>query len=66
VDVTAGDTFYIDYGVQVKTEQTTTLSQNKPSSLLGIIGALFLLVGIGLGVYVWSVARRSKPTTSRI
>jgi hypothetical protein len=31
---------------------------SKRSPLLGIVGALFLLAGIGMGVYVWSLMRK--------
>jgi LysM repeat protein len=58
VDVTAGDIIYIDYGAQEKTAPGTEVPQNKPSALLGIIGAAFLLVGIGIAIYVWSLMRR--------
>ena len=58
VDVIAGDIVYIDYGAQVKIAPEAALPQNKPSSLLGIIGAAFLLAGIGMGMYVWSLLRR--------
>ena len=58
VDVTAGDIIYIDYGAQVKTTPGTEVPQNKPSSLLGIIGGAFLLAGIGIAVYVWSLLRK--------
>jgi len=57
-DVTAGDIAYINYGAQVKTVTAADIPQNKPSSLLGIIGAVFLLAGIGMGVYVWSLLRK--------
>jgi hypothetical protein len=57
VEVAPGDTAYVDFGAQLKT--TVATSQPKgPSPLFGIIGALFLLGGIGLGVYAWSILRR--------
>ena len=58
VDVTAGDIAYIDYGAQVKTVPAVDTSRNKPAPLLGIIGAVFLLAGIGMAVYVWSMLRK--------
>jgi hypothetical protein len=58
VDVTAGDIAYIDYGAQVKAVPAVEPSRNKTSPLLGIIGALFLLAGIGIAVYVWSMLRK--------
>jgi LysM repeat protein len=58
VDVTAGDIAYIDYGAQVKTVTEANIPKNKPSSLLGIVGAVFLLAGTGMGVYVWRLMRK--------
>jgi len=58
VDVTAGDIAYIGYGAQFKTAAEANIPENKPSPLLGIIGAVFLLAGIGMGVYVWSLLRK--------
>lgn len=57
-DVNAGDTAFINYGAQVKTVPAAEIPQNKPSPLLGIIGAVFLLAGIGMGVYVWNLLRK--------
>jgi hypothetical protein len=58
VEVTAGDIVYIDYGAQAKTVPGVETPQKKPSSLLGIIGAVFLLAGIGIAIYVWSLMRK--------
>jgi hypothetical protein len=58
VDVTPGDLAYIDYGAQLKTIAQTNLPKNETSPLLGIIGTLFLLGGIGIGVYVWILMRK--------
>jgi hypothetical protein len=58
VDITAGDTYYIDFGVQSTTLAGTSTPKTKTSPLLGIIGAVFLLAGIGMGIYVWSLLRR--------
>lgn len=58
VNVTAGDIAFIDYGAQVKTVPAADTPRNKPSPLLGIIGAVFLLAGIGMAVYVWSILRK--------
>jgi LysM repeat protein len=58
VDVTAGDIAYIDYGAQVNTVAEANTPKNKTSPLLGIVGAVFLLAGIGMGVYVWRVMRK--------
>jgi len=58
VDVTAGDIAYIDYGTQVNTIAEANAPKNKTSPLLGIVGSVFLLAGIGMGVYVWRVMRK--------
>ncbi|HEX7568793.1 MAG TPA: hypothetical protein VF355_09545, partial [Anaerolineaceae bacterium] len=58
MDVSAGDIAYIDYGVQLKTVLGTGNPGNKRTPLLGILGAVFLLAGIGIGVYVWSSLRK--------
>jgi hypothetical protein len=58
VDITAGDIAYIDYGAQARTAADANSTGNKPSPLLGILGAVFLLGGIGMGVYVWSLTRK--------
>jgi hypothetical protein len=52
VGVTAGDTFYVDFGAQ---SQTAPGAKPRPgtSPAMGVIGVFFLLCGIGLGVYAW-------------
>jgi hypothetical protein len=56
--VSAGDIAYIDYGAQLKTTIDPGNPTDKRSPLMGIIGAVFLLAGIGVGVYVWSLLRK--------
>ena len=58
VIVNPGDTAYIDYGAQLKTVVEPVNPTNKRSPLMGIIGGVFLLAGIGMGVYVWSLLRK--------
>jgi len=58
VDVTPGDTVYIDFGAQAKTVPDTVSPTKSVSPLLGIVGSVFLLAGIGLGIYVWRIMRR--------
>jgi hypothetical protein len=58
VDVTPGDIAYIDYGTQYKTVAEANIPKNKLSPLLGIFGAVFLLAGIGLGLYVWILLKK--------
>ncbi len=58
VEVTAGDTAYIDYGAQAGTTAENNTPGNKLSPLLGIVGVVFLLAGIGIGVYSWRLLRK--------
>lgn len=58
VEVAAGDIAYIDFGAQAKTAAEPSLPGKKPSPLLGILGAAFLLAGLGMGIYVWSMLRK--------
>jgi LysM repeat protein len=58
INVTPGDIAYIDYGAQFNTVVDAGNPTSKRSPLLGIVGALFLLAGIGMGVYVWSLMRK--------
>ena len=55
--VVPGDTAEMNFGVQVQV--VAVPGQEKSTSpVLGILGIVFLLGGIGLGIYVWSLARR--------
>lgn len=56
--VTAGDTAYIDYGAQAGSTPENNTPGNKLSPLLGVIGVVFLLAGIGMGVYAWRLLRK--------
>lgn len=65
LEVNAGDRDFVGFGVQSKAvvadpgSQTAEQQPEQPrSSLLGIIGGIFLLGGIGLGYYAW---RSSRP-----
>jgi len=58
VDIIPGDVAYVDFGAQAKVVTETTTPSKGPSAVLGVIGAAFLLVGIGLGAYTWSVLRK--------
>ena len=57
VDIIPGDVADVNFGAQVKVETATTPSK-APSPVLGVIGAAILLIGIGLGVYTWSMLRK--------
>jgi hypothetical protein len=59
VEVIPGDVANVNFGAQVKLESVPVAPPGKgPSPLLGVIGAAILLVGIGLGVYAWSMLRK--------
>jgi LysM repeat protein len=58
VEITAGDTIYIAFGAQPKSNPDNGGTSKSVSPLLGIVGAAFLLAGIGLGVYVISALRK--------
>ncbi len=58
ITITAGDIANIDYGAQLKTVVDPTTPSSKRSPLLGIFGAVFLLAGIGMGVYVVTMLRK--------
>ena len=63
LDVKAGDRAFIDFGAQ-STE--TTITQDKPDetggnstlTILGVIGAVLLVAGVGLG---WYASRMGRP-----
>jgi hypothetical protein len=50
----AGDLATIDFGAQSK---ETNIPGGSPKTWLGILGVTLLLIGIGLGVYVWRSRR---------
>lgn len=59
VPVQAGDKVYVDFGAQVSSlavvnqpPAAESASQGNNNLILGILGGLFLLLGVGLGVYV--------------
>ncbi len=64
MDVKAGDRAFVDFGVQSQdvvvdpgaVEQNTTNSSGR-STMLGILGAVLLLGGAGLGYYAWRSGR---------
>jgi hypothetical protein len=58
VNVTPGDAVYIAFGAQAKTAPGAGNTTKSVSPLLGIVGAVFLLAGIGLGIYVWRIFRK--------
>lgn len=61
LNVNAGDIAFVDFGAQsrdVVADPGTQETSGGRSSLLGLIGGLFLLGGAGLGYYAW---RNSRP-----
>jgi hypothetical protein len=47
----------VDFGTQVQTISTAEPPKGT-SPLLGVLGAAFLLGGIGLGIYAWRILRK--------
>jgi len=58
LSVVPGDTAFVDFGAQLQTQGAGGGQPKGTSPLLGILGALFLLVGIGLGGYTWRMMRK--------
>jgi hypothetical protein len=58
VEIIPGDVAYVDFGAQPKTVPAAAPPARTLSPLLGVIGAAFLLVGIGLGAYTWRMLRK--------
>jgi hypothetical protein len=56
--VNAGDTYDVIFGAQTKTIPSGQNGGGGRSLLLGFLGVLFLLGGIGLGVYTWRIIRQ--------
>jgi hypothetical protein len=61
--VKAGDQALLDFGAQVSVQAATLVAPTEggQSSLLGLIGGLLLLVGAGMGVYVFTHLRKPAP-----
>lgn len=64
VPVQAGDQVFVDFGAQVNSQTIEkqqmapeTVPQGGRGMLMGILGGLFLLLGVGLGVYVLFMRR---------
>jgi hypothetical protein len=56
LEVTPGDSVYVNFGAQIKIETTPTV-EKKTSPLLGVFGAIILLAGIGLGFFAWRMRK---------
>lgn len=54
INVVAGDQAVLDFGSQVSAKALPLPpSEGGHSPVLGIVGGLILLVGLGLGIYIW-------------
>jgi hypothetical protein len=63
IDVKAGDRAFVDFGAQSQSVQAAPAenpTENSDSPLMGILGAVFLLGGLGLG---WYALRLRKPAS---
>ena len=58
VDVNPGDSISVNFGAQPKAAAAASTDGKGPSPLLGMIGAVFLLGGIGMGAYTWRMLRK--------
>jgi hypothetical protein len=56
LEVMAGDSVVVPFGAQAKNVENPTGEGNN-SPLLGILGAILLLGGVGLGIYTWRMMR---------
>ena len=62
LEVKAGDRAFVPFGAQSKSVQAVTPEEPDPSPnspLMGILGAVFLLGGLGMG---WYALRLRKPS----
>ncbi len=57
VEVVAGDTTYVDFGAQLQVAGDEPGGKGT-TPLLGVLGAIFLLGGFGLGIYAWRILRK--------
>lgn len=60
IEIAPGDSSYVDFGAQSNTAAEAQNPARGSSPLLGIVGVLFLLGGIGLAIYTWTIMRRKK------
>jgi hypothetical protein len=64
LEVESGNEYYVDFGAQkgdITIALPGALGEEGGSSWLGIVGGILLLLGIGLGIYSWSVFGRKPP-----
>lgn len=69
LEVAAGDRAFVDFGVQSKDVVADTgprdAAETGRSSVLGIVGALFLFAGAGLGYFAWRSSRPESRLSNR-
>jgi len=69
LEVMAGIEYHVDFGAQKSDNsipEAGDTTEEGGNSLLGILGALLLLIGLGLGVYSWRVFVRKPPMQDQI
>jgi len=57
MEVKPGDITYVSFGTQVKSQTSTESETPTQSPILGVVGALLLLGGIGLGIFAWRMRK---------
>jgi len=57
LEVKPGDITYVSFGAQAKSVAPTDSGTPTLSPILGIVGALLLLGGIGLGIFAWRMRK---------
>jgi hypothetical protein len=58
LEVVPGNRAYVGFGAQPKGEIDVEPESSGRSPLLGILGAVILLIGVGMGVYVWRTMKK--------
>jgi hypothetical protein len=58
LEVVPGNRAYVGFGAQPKAQVDVGPESSGRSPLLGILGAVILLTGVGLGVYVWRTIKK--------
>jgi hypothetical protein len=65
LEVVAGSEYYVDFGAQksdnIIAAPGDPAGEGGGSAFLGIVGGILLLLGVGLGIYSWSVFGRKPP-----
>ena len=62
IHLQAGDTSTLEFGVQISAKAVPpTVSEGGHSPILGILGGVVILLGLGLGIYVLLMPKKSMP-----